>query len=533
MTMGRTRAAAALLSATLVIFLGLATGAGAAGPPKIQDGGTVVVGMLNSIPGNLDPDRPSGATGVADNEVWNAMCETLYDDDAHGNTVPLLASGPMTISKDKLTMTIPLRKGIRFNDGTPFDARAVAATFNRDITIPGSARRTILGQVTSATASGPYTVELHMASPNTALLGGMTNEHIMSPTQLAKLGANFGSDPVCVGAFMYSSSEPGQSVTLVRSPYYYDKQDVHLDKLVFQYEPSDIAAAAALEAGDIQALDNVPREELKNIEDNGFRIIGSLAFGAWRIGINLGNVNGYQDPPYSNPGTPLSSSPKLREAFELAIDRKTLNRVVFGGTNVPGCTPLSPAAGTWYSTTVIPCTPYDPPEAKALVQESGMADPTVQLLFSGNVQGQILGEFVQAEEKAVGIDVVLTPVDSATLASRTHAGSYQAYIDTSSQVKADPDWIYASFMSSSGVPSNVWGDANPSLALDLDNSRKTVSDQARETLYRAAQKAIMTDRSLIYLVHVVNRAAVSSQIVGAQIRPDQDLRVALAGYKAG
>src|SRR5262245_36957845 len=424
MTMGRARVLAALLSVAGLTFLGLAGASGAAAPPKIENGGTVVVGMLNSIPGNLDPDRPSGATGVANNEIWNAMCETLYDDDSHGNTVPLLASGPMTISKDTLTMTIPLRKGIRFNDGTPFDARAVAATFNRDITIPGSARRTILGQVTSATASGPYVVKLHMASPNTALLGGMTNEHIMSPTQLAKLGENFGSDPVCVGAFMYSSSVPGQSVTLVRSPYYYDRQDVHLNKVVFQYEPSDIAAAAALQAGDIQALDTVPREELKNIEDNGFRIMGSLAFGAWRIGINLGNANGEFNQPYANPGTPLSSSPKLREAFELAIDRKTLNRVVFGGTNVPGCTPLSPAAGTWYATTTVPCTPYDPARARTLVQQSGIADPTVQLLFTGSVQGQILGEFLQAEEKAVGIDVVLTPLDSATLNTRTQDGSY-------------------------------------------------------------------------------------------------------------
>ena len=128
--------------------------------------------------------------------------------------------------------------------------------------------------------AGPYDVVLHLATPNTALSFGLVNERIMSPAQLANLGSSFGNDPVCVGPFMFQSDVPGQSVTVVRSPYYYDKQDVHLDKIVFTAETSDLAAASALEAGDVQALDQVPQDVLKSVEQNGFRVLGHLSIGS-------------------------------------------------------------------------------------------------------------------------------------------------------------------------------------------------------------------------------------------------------------
>jgi peptide/nickel transport system substrate-binding protein len=523
----------AATAATVALLALSGAGAAATKPPAIQNGGTVVVGMLGGTPGNLDPDRPIGNGGQSNAEIWRAMCETLYDVAPDGSTVPMLASGPSTISKDKLTVTIPIRKGILFNDGTPLDAAAVAATFERDITLPGSARSTVLGPIGSATAPNPTTVQLHMLSPNTALLGGLTNEHIMSPTQLANLGLNFYTDPVCVGPFMFQSEVAGQSVTLVKSPYYYGRKDVHLDKLVYQREPSDFAAAAALESGDIQVLDFVPRDVLRSVEDNGFRVVGALSFGGVRLGINLGNVNGLNSP-YGSASSQIASSATLREAFEMAIDRKTLDRVVYGGLYVPGCTPLSPAAVEWYGVMNVPCTPYDPVQARKLVQESGISSPTVQMDYAGGVQDTVLAEFLQAEEKAVGINLVLNPMESTTLSNHTSAGSWETDINSNaSAVKSDPDWLFVTFLGANGAPNNIYGYANPSVVRDLNNSRKTVSRHARAVDLRAAQEAIMADRPVIYLEHILNRAAFTNKLAGVEIRPDQNVRVAFAAYKAG
>lgn len=487
--------------------------------------GTLTVGLTTGTPTTLDPDKNPQ---LASREVLRTICETLYDNDAAGRTVPLLASGPATVSNDKLTVTIPLRKGVLFNDGTPFDSAAVAATFQRDITLPGSSRATVLGSGTTVSTDGPYNVVLHLATPNTALSFGLVNERVMSPAQLANLGSSFGNDPVCVGPFMFQSDVSGQSVTVVRSPYYYDKQDVHLDKIVFTAEASDLAAASALEAGDVQALDQVPQDVLKSVEQNGFRVLGHLSIGFHFIGINVGNANG-ENSPYSSPGTPIASSPLLREAFELAIDRKTLDRVVFGGLNVPGCTPISPAAPDWYDASV-KCTPYDPLQARKLVQQSGYSNPTVQLSFGSGVQNQVFAQFVQSEEQAVGINVTLDPTDPTTLNARLISGAYQTYLTATTPVKSDPDWLYVNFLGPTGIPFNVFGYSNPRVSLDLANSRKTVNAQDRKTVVDDAQKAMLADRPWIVLDHILNRAAFSNKLAGVQVYSDQYLRVAFAGW---
>jgi peptide/nickel transport system substrate-binding protein len=511
------------LVAGAAAMLGLATATGATRAPAIQDGGTLTVGLWSSPPGILDPDRGSNPN------VMRTICETLYDADPQGRPVPLLASGPATISKDKLTVTIPLRKGILFNDGTPFNAQAVATTFERDITLPGSSRAVVLGQVASASASGPYTVQLHMTMPNTALAFGLVNERIMSPTQLANLGTSFGDDPVCVGPFMFQSQVPGQSVTVVKSPYYYDKKDVHLDKIVFTYEPSDIAAASALETGEAQALDSVPYDVLKGVKDNGLRIVGSLGFGYYFIQFNVGNVAG-SSKPYASTGTPISN-PLIRQAFEMAIDRKELNKVVFGGLDVPGCAPISPAAVEWYDPS-IQCTPYDPAGARKLIAQSGIANPTVQMTIPASVQDEVMAQFIQAEEQAVGINLVVTPLDIVSVNANASAGSYQTILAGSAPVKADPDWLYATFLNSSGQPSDGAGYADPRLTIVLRNSRRSVSEQARQTYFRVAQETLLADRPIIWLVHVINRAAVARNVTGVQVFADGQLRVAFAAFKA-
>jgi peptide/nickel transport system substrate-binding protein len=512
------RGLGALLATGALAALGLGAAGAASKPTAIQNGGTLVVGVL-SAPGGLDPEHGGSS------ELYRSFCESLYDVGPDGTTVPMLASGPATFSKDKLTVTIPLRKGVLFNDGTPFNAQAAVATFERDLTTPGSSRAPILGPVTSVTASGQYAVSLHLSSPNVALGYGLTNERMQSPTQIANLGANFGSDPVCVGPFMFQNEVPGQSLTVVKSPYYYDKQDVHLDKIVFQYEPSDIAAMSALESGQIQALDNVPHDILKSVEQNGFRVKGSLGFGSWYVGINIGNTSG-SGGPFSTPNTPIGSSPALRQAFELAIDRKTLNRVVFGGLNLPGCTPISPAADPYYEANIA-CTPYDPAQARKLVQQSDIQNPTVDLMYdASSVQNEVLAEFLQSEENAVGINVVLDPQSSATLSSRASAGNYQTYVTSSTPVKADLDWMRTA------LPAPIWGFSTPQWTIDMKNGQDAVNPRARRVVYLAALKNLLAARPVIYLCHILNRAAFSNALVGVTIYPDANLRVEFAGYKA-
>src|SRR5580765_594044 len=160
-------------------------------------GGTLVVG-INGFPDTLDPTL---SRTLQANEVYKTFCEQLYDYDATSRIVPQLAAALPIISKDKLTYTIPLRQGIEFNDGTPFSAQAVVTTLQRDLTLPDSTRTGELSSVASVTASGPSTVVIHLTTPFTPLMATLALPvgAVLSPTQLARLGDDFATDPVCVG----------------------------------------------------------------------------------------------------------------------------------------------------------------------------------------------------------------------------------------------------------------------------------------------------------------------------------------------
>jgi peptide/nickel transport system substrate-binding protein len=326
---------------------------------------------------------------------------------------------------------------------------------------------------------------------------------------------------------MYQNRIAGDSITVVRSPYYYDKKDVHLDKIVFKVENDTAAAAAALKAGDLQALDGIDSTQLAGIRaDKQLRIIKQTGLGYQGVTINIGNKNGLLKG-YSNVGSPMAASSDLRKAFEMAIDRRTMNKVVFGGTVLPGCTPLSPSS-PWFDET-IQCPPYNPTEAKKLIASSGFPNPTIHLMVPTATVSLRLAQFLQAEEAAVGIHVVIDSTDFVTSLSKADAGTYDMFqIGWSGRV--DPDGNIYQFVATTGSQ-NDSGYSNPRLDLILNNARKAATETARRTLYRAAERIILADRPLIYLYYPVTRAGVSTSVKGVRMYPDTLLRVAFASYK--
>src|SRR5262249_49985960 len=151
--------------------------------------------------------------------------------------------------------------------------------------------------------------------------------------------------------------------------------------------------------------------------------------------------------PYSTSGvgTPLSTSPLLRQAFEEAIDRATLVRVVEHDLAVPTCTPIEASDQPWYSLTKIACTPYDPQDARRLVAKSGIQSPTVHLL--AGTADAALAQFIQAEEAAVGINVAITQTGSTTPALTS--GQFDAAIDANSG-GPDPNTNTYAFLDTQG-----------------------------------------------------------------------------------
>jgi len=518
---GRVRLGVALVAAA-VLALGVL---GPASAETAKYGGTLVVGLSRSDPETLDPtvSRNPGAT-----EVFLTMCLTLYGENSKLQTVPVLAAALPVLSKDKLSYTVQLRQGVQFNDGTPFNAQAVVASYQRNVTYPGSSHANDFDSVDSVTASGPYTVVYHLKARDSTFTGNM---YVLSPTQLARLGDNFGANPVCVGPFMFDNRVVGDHITVVKSPYYYDREHVYLDKIVFKPVTNTAAAAAALKAGDIDVLDSVSTTELEGVrQSSSLRLMRAPALGWQGIVINLGNRRGVLNLPYAaNAGTPLSSSAKLRQAFEEAIDRDALNRVVFGGLAQPSCTMIPPANTAWYDATKVPCTPYNPKDARNLVAVSGIANPTVHLLTPNMTDRPRVAQFIQAQEAAVGINVVIDSLDPSTEATRRTSGDFDASLFGFAG-GADPSVPIYKFVATSGS-SNYSGYSNPRLDLILSNGFKATDTKARSTLYRAAQQIIASDRPIIVLYNAVIFGAFNTNLTGVQLTARGHISVANAQFR--
>jgi peptide/nickel transport system substrate-binding protein len=495
------------LLAVVVVALGLVGSASAGSQLGLGYGGTLVVGLSRSDPPTLDPtvSRTMGAR-----EIFLTMCLRLYELDGRQQNAPVLAAALPSLSKDKLSYTVQLRRGVLFNDGTPLNAQAVVASYQRYVTYPGSPRKDDFNSVDSVTASGEYTVVFHLRARDSTFTGNMW---VLSPTALATEGDDFAAHPVCAGPFMFDNRVFGDHITVIKSPYYYDKGNVHLDKIVFKPLTDPAAAAAALEAGDIQALDAVSSGELPGIQQSpSLRVVSSPQIGWQGVAINIGNRSGAGNPPYSNVGTPLASSAKLRQAFEEAIDRNTLNKVVFGGLVQPSCTPVAPSDVAWYDATKIPCTPYNPRDARELVAASGISNPTVHLSVVG---AGLLPQFIQAQEAAVGINVVIDSTDTATLMAQELSGNFDACL-TGFAGDTDPNIVISRFLATSGS-SNYSGYSSPRLDLILANGLKATSIRARSTLYRVAQQIIAADRPIIFLYNPIVFGAFSRSVTGVQM----------------
>ncbi len=502
--------------ASLAAALAVLGGAGAAPTATGSYGGVLTVGLTRGAYDTLDPTTEASFSSV---EILRAIMERLYDFDAKGNIYPELAAKLPTISPDKRTYTIPLRQGILFNDGTPFNAQAVVTSLERDINLPTSARASDFTPISSITATGPYTVVIHLSQRFTPLLQNLaTNDGIiMSPTQLQKLGTNFGTDPIGVGPFMYDSQVAGVSVTVIKSPYFYDKYAVHLDKIVFVNESSGASGLADLEAGDIQVLDSLSPTVLSSAQSNsGVHLIKVNSLGWQGIQINM----------RPNTGTPLSSSSMLRQAFEEAIDRSTLVKVVFDGAGVPDCTPISPTSTAIYDP-AIRCTPYNPVAAKKLVAESGIQNPTVALDSVGNTT---LDEFIQAEEAAVGINVTITTISEPTMVALQSAGNFDAMVTAWTGSPALDRNVYQWL--ATGGARNFGGYSNPQLDEILANARKATSAKALKVLWDAAFQIMLRDRPIIFLEHPVVYAAVARSVKGVEYLSDIQARVGFAQYSS-
>jgi peptide/nickel transport system substrate-binding protein len=257
----------------------------------VKNGGTLTVALA------IDPDAldPSTGTSLAGREVFASICEKLYDINAQSQLEPMLATALPKMSADGKTATIKVRSGIKFNDGTPLDAAAVKKSLDRARSWSKSARQQDLAAVSKVTVVDPTTVRLTLSrlfTPLTAQLADRAGM-IMSPKALDKLVDNFGTAPVCVAPFEFESRTAGTQIVVKKSPYYYDKSKVKLDKIIYTIIVDPNSRAANLKSGDVQIADQLATTSVNGLRNvPSVRVVSGGGLGYGSLAINVGDANG-------------------------------------------------------------------------------------------------------------------------------------------------------------------------------------------------------------------------------------------------
>jgi peptide/nickel transport system substrate-binding protein len=476
---------------------------------------------LNQDPDILDPTLSQSYVGRI---IYANMCEKLYDVTEKGTLVPQLARGMPKLSDGGKTVDIAIRAGMKFNDGTPADAQALKESLERHMTLKGSNRRSELSLVKGIEVLDPHTVRLHLDKPFSPLVAILADRAgmMVSPAQVAKMGDKFGTEPVCVGPWKFVERVPQDRIVLEKSADYFDPKAAQIDRLVFRIIPDDPVRLANLRSGDVDFVQLVPPTEVKNLkQDSGLAVVSVAGPGYTGITINLANKTGKNNPPQPL-GTPLASSEKVREAFDLSLDRAALNQVVFDGLFEPDCMPV-PSTSPFYPQGLT-CPKRDVARAKQLLADAGFAGGVkFELMIVNDPINNRLAQVIQGMASEAGIAITLRPMEFASSLSQADSGTYEAFLINWSG-RPDPDGNIHQFQTCKGSL-NVTGSCTAEIDAALNKARETADLKERQALYKDAMARMNVRRNILYLYHLNYIVAFKSSITGYVATPDGLVRM--------
>jgi peptide/nickel transport system substrate-binding protein len=484
------------------------TGALLAAPAFAAD---LKIGLAED-PDMLDPAQSRTFVGRI---VYTAMCDKLVDVTPNLEIVPQLAT-EWAWSEGGKVLTMKLRPGVKFHDGTSMDAEAVVATIKRNQTMPESRRKSEVSSIASVEATGPLEVKFTLKQPDATLLAQLSDRAgmIVSPKAAAELGANFSSKPVCAGPFEFVERVQQDRIVLKKFADYWNKDNIHFDKVTYLPIVDATVRLANLRAGDLDMIERMsPTDAAIVKKDAKLGLAQVVNLGFLSIYVNVGHG------PRAE--TPLGKDKRVRQAFSLALDREALNQIVYEGTAPAGNQPVAPTS-PWYNAK-IPVPARDVAKAKALLKAAGHEKVEVEMLVSNSPIVVQMMEAVQAMVAEAGFDVKLKTMEFATLLNEETAGNFQA-ARTDWSGRVDPDGNIHQFVTCKGGLNEVKY-CNPKVDELLDAARASVDPKVRKEKYDAAAVILDDDLPYIYLAHQSWLWGFDKKVTGFVPSPDGMIRL--------
>jgi 4-phytase/acid phosphatase/peptide/nickel transport system substrate-binding protein len=460
------------------VFLVTAFVVGAAANPACaqKQGGSITVGQELDIPG-FDPLK----VGVFDTSAETAAAaifDTLTYLDDKGEPQPKLALS-WTHSEDFKTWTYKLRPGVKFQDGTPFNAQAVKENFDRQKDPANKCRCAFyISYIHDVQAPDELTVVYNLNDPsvNAPALASIpsANGVIQSPTAWKTKGDDYNRNPVGTGPYILKSWNAGDRMVLEKNPDYWNKGHPYLDRIILKPLPDAQSRFASLQSGEADIVwddefdpDNIQRAQ----KDPKLTVHTYTGSGAAVAAFNT------KTPPFDDV--------RVRQALVMALDRKKWSQATTNGLSRPASNPYGD--GSWVKCKDDGALPYDVEKAKALIKDYGKP-VDFKMLATATPRGRANGQVLQQFWKQVGANMEIEQVDQATIPPRAFMRQFQMtpwrIIDL-----ADPDpQMYANFHTGSPVALANYSD--PELDRLLEHARSTADVEARIEDYCAISRLI-------------------------------------------
>ena len=480
--------------------------------PLLTPAQTLRVGLAED-PDVLDPSLSRSFVGRV---VFSALCDKLFDVDEKLAIQPQLATG-YEWSADSKTLTLKLRPGVTFHDGEKFDAAAVKFNIERHKTLPGSNRRGELAPVATVDVVDPLTVKLNLSAPFSPLLAQLADRAgmMVSPKAAQAAGDKFGTKPVCAGPFRFVERVAQDRMVFERYPQYWNKDAIHFDKIVYTPIPDATVRLANLKSGQLDFIERVASSDMEKLQsDKKLKTSRITEIGYQGITINLAKSEKAKQ-------NPLGRDARVREAFELSLDRQGIAQVVMDNEATVGNQWVAP--GNAFYAKNVPVPKRDIPRAKALLKEAGIPNPSFTLVTPTTSDAQRLALVVQAMTREAGFDVKIQAAEFATSLNMADKGDFEALVLAWSG-RADPDGNLFSFHGCK-QPLNYAGYCDAETDALLNQSRALRDPAERKKVFEQVAARVLKERPIVYLYHRNWLWAYNAKLGGVRNVPDGLLRV--------
>ncbi|HEY1292531.1 MAG TPA: ABC transporter substrate-binding protein [Chloroflexota bacterium] len=476
-------------------------------------GGTLTF-VIDTDPIDFDPMI---SRAFVDRNAQYQMYDSLVRIDQTGKIIPWLAE-KWDLSSDGKKMTFSLRKGVKYQDGTPFDAESVKWNIDRYRTTEASARKGELAPVASVDVVDPSTVAFNLSTPFSPMLSLLVDRAgmMVSRAVVEAAGQDFTRKPFKAGTgpFIMTEAVKDDHITFEKNPDWWGTDASGgklplLDKVIYHTVLDSNVRLTNMKTGDAQYANNIAGKDVAGVKaDSMFSYMEVPAYSYNSLTTNRA------------PGFVFNEA-RYVKAVSMAMDRQELLDKGFFGLGVVGYGAVAPGHFS-YDPNFKPYEKPDPDGAKALVDQVGKGALSFELLVpSGDPVTLQYAQLIQAQLRKASIDAQLVSLEFAQILKQQtdHVFKGMSFIGWSGRI--DPDGNSYDF-NYTGRPNNDGQYSNPDVDKLLDQQRQSSDMSERTTALRKAEQIyVVDDPARVWFRFGVAQQLTSTKVQGLTPYPDQ------------